>query len=199
MTESAAYPAPRQQQLGEEILNAISHGVGALLAVVATIFLVFRAKAYGTVLNIASVTVSKGKAVFQVLDHCSIFILILGTYVPVCLVTVGGTFGWTILAVNTACAVLGILLNAISLRRFKKLSLVLYVVMGWMGVLAFPHLIQNLSPWGFVALLLGGLSYTVGIVFYRQKEKPYRHGVWHFFVLGGTIFQFFTVYTNCCC
>ena len=219
MTESAAYPAPRQQQLGEELLNAISHGVGALLAVVATVFLIFRAKAYGTVLNIASVTifgvsmfllylvsclshalpVSKGKAVFQVLDHCSIFLLILGTYVPVCLVTVGGAFGWTLLAVNTACAVLGILLNAISLRRFKKLSLVLYVVMGWMGVLAFPHLIRGLSPWGFAALLLGGLSYTVGIIFYRQKEKLYRHGVWHFFVLGGTIFQFFTVYTNCCC
>ena len=218
MTASAAYPTPRPQRLGEEILNAVSHGVGALLAIVATILLVLRAKAYGTAVNIVSVTIfgismfvlylvsclyhaipiSKGKAVLQVLDHCSIFLLILGTYVPVCLVTVEGTLGAAILAVNTACAVLGILLNAFSLQRFKKFSLGLYVVMGWMGVLAVPHLFRGLSTGGFVALLLGGLSYTVGIVFYRQKEKPYRHGVWHFFVLAGTIFQFFTVYTNCC-
>lgn len=140
MTASAAYPTPRPQRLGEEILNAVSHGVGALLAIVATILLVLRAKAYGTAVNIVSVTIfgismfvlylvsclyhaipiSKGKAVLQVLDHCSIFLLILGTYVPVCLVTVEGTLGAAILAVNTACAVLGILLNAISLQRFKN-------------------------------------------------------------------------------
>ena len=218
MTASAAYPTPRPQQLGEEILNAVSHGVGALLAVVATVLLIFRAKAHGTAVNIASVAVfgasmfvlylvsclyhaipvSKGKSVLQVLDHCSIFLLILGTYVPVCLVTMEGALGVGILSVITACAVLGILLNAIDLQRFKKFSLVLYVVMGWMSVLVIPRLFRGLSTWGFVSLLLGGLSYTVGIVFYRQKEKPYRHGIWHFFVLAGTIFQFFTVYTNCC-
>lgn len=218
MTASAAYPTPRPQRLGEEILNAVSHGFGALLAVAATVLLIIRAKTYGMVVNVIGVAIfgasmfvlylisclyhaipiSKGKAVLQVLDHCSIFLLILGTYVPVCLAVLDGPLGITLLAVNTACAVLGILLNAIDLRRFKKFSLVLYVVMGWMAILALPYLFRELSTWGFAALLLGGLAYTAGIIFYRQKEKPYRHGVWHFFVLAGTVFQFFTVYTNCC-
>ena len=214
----AAGKVKRAQTAGEELANTLSHGFGAVLALGGAIPLVVRAAMSGSakaVFSLAAYGISlvvlytastvyhavkrpSLKAVLRVMDHCSIFLLILGTYVPVCLVTVEGTLGAAILAVNTACAVLGILLNAISLQRFKKFSLGLYVVMGWMGVLAVPHLFRGLSTGGFVALLLGGLSYTVGIVFYRQKEKPYRHGVWHFFVLAGTIFQFFTVYTNCC-
>ena len=141
---------------------------------------------------------SKGKQVFQVLDHCSIFLLILGTYTPVCLITVGGTFGLTIFAVNLSCGLLGIVLNAVSLKRWKKVSLVLYIVMGWLGVLAIPVILKNMSLGGVLLLLLGGIAYTVGVVFYRQKEKPYRHGIWHFFVLAGTVLQFMAVYTNCC-
>ena len=76
--------------------------------------------------------------------------------------------------------------------------MVLYIVMGWLGVLVFPLILRRLTTWGFVFLLLGGIAYTVGVVFYRQKEKPYRHGIWHFFVLAGTVLHFFTVYTNCC-
>jgi hemolysin III len=136
--------------------------------------------------------------VFQVLDHCSIFLLILGTYAPICLVTVGGALGLGIFGVNLACGVLGIVLNAIDLRRWKKFSLALYIIMGWMGVIIFPVILRRLTHGGFVCLLLGGVAYTVGVIFYRQKEKPYRHGIWHFFVLAGTVLQFITVYTNCC-
>ncbi len=220
MTESLAYPggSVRRQSVGEEVLNALTHGVGALLAVFGTALLILRAKAYGSLLNVVSVTIfgvsmillylisclyhalppSKGKQVFQVLDHCSIFLLILGTYTPVCLITVGGTFGPTIFAVNLSCGLLGIVLNAVSLKRWKKVSLVLYIVMGWLGVLAIPVILKNMSLGGVLLLLLGGIAYTVGVVFYRQKEKPYRHGVWHFFVLAGTVLQFMAVYTNCC-
>ena len=220
MTESLAYPggSVRRQSVGEEVLNALTHGVGDLLAVFGTVLLILRAKAYGSLLNVVSVTIfgvsmillylisclyhalppSKGKQVFQVLDHCSIFLLILGTYTPVCLITVGGTFGLTIFAVNLSCGLLGIVLNAVSLKRWKKVSLVLYIVMGWLGVLAIPVILKNMSLGGVLLLLLGGIAYTVGVVFYRQKEKPYRHGVWHFFVLAGTVLQFMAVYTNCC-
>lgn len=208
----------RPQKLGEELLNAISHGVGALLAVAGLVLLVVRAAHYGTAINVVSVTLfgasmvvlyaisclyhalreSTGKRVFQILDHCSIFFLILGTYIPICLVNVGGALGWTVFGVNTACAVVGIVLNAVNMKRWKKLSMVLYLVMGWMCLIALPSIFRSLTTIGFVLLVSGGLCYTVGVVFYRQKEKLYRHGIWHFFVLAGTVLQFFMVYTNCC-
>ena len=127
-----------------------------------------------------------------------IFLLILGTYTPICLITVGGTFGLTIFGINLACGIVGIVLNAVSLKRWKKVSLVLYIVMGWLGILALPTIWRNMTLEGLCLLLLGGVAYTVGVIFYRQKEKPYRHGIWHFFVLAGTVLQFFAVYTNCC-
>lgn len=209
---------PRKQSLGEELVNAISHGIGALLGIAGLCVLAWRAVSLGTPLHVVSVSIfgasmillylvsclyhalphCKGKNVLQVLDHCSIFILIVGSYAPVCLVTVGGRKGWIIFLINAVCGILGILLNAISFQRWKKVSMVLYIVMGWMGILIFPTLFRNLSALGFLFLLLGGIAYTVGVFFYRQKEKKYWHGIWHAFVLLGTILHFFTVYTNCC-
>ena len=187
MTESLAYPGGgvRRQSVGEEILNAITHGVGALLAVVGTVLLVLRATAYGELKNVISVAIfggsmillylisclyhalppSRGKQVFQVLDHCSIFLLILGTYTPICLITVGGTFGMVIFGINLTCGVLGIVLNAISLKRWKKVSMVLYIVMGWLGILAFPVILRNMRLSGILLLLLGGMILVVlGII-----------------------------------
>lgn len=208
----------RRQKLGEEIVNAITHGVGALLSIAGLVLLVVRAARYGTAIHVVSVTLfgtsmillylcsclyhalaeCKGKRVFQVLDHCTIFLLILGTYIPICLVNIGGALGWTLFGVNTTCAVVGIVLTAVNMKRWKKLSMILYVVMGWMCLIGLPAIYRALDTMGFVWLVLGGVCYTVGILFYRQKEKLYRHGIWHVFVLAGTIFQFFTVYTNCC-
>ena len=200
------------------MLNAVTHGLGALLGIVGTIVLICHARAIGGRLNLVSVTVfgvsmillylisclyhalprSRGKAVFQVLDHCSIFLLIVGTYTPICLVIVGGAFGLTLFGINLTCGIVGIVLNAIDLRRWKKLSLVLYIVMGWIGILALPIIWKNMRLLALVFLVLGGVAYTVGVIFYRQKEKPYRHGIWHFFVLAGTTLHFFTVYLSCC-
>lgn len=220
MTASAIQPMnqPRRQSLGEELINAISHGLGAALGVAGLVLLDWKAISYGNTNNLVSVTifgvsmillylisclyhalpVSRGKEVFQVLDHCSIFLLIVGTYAPIFLVTVGGKLGWTIFLLDAACGVVGIVLNAIDLQRWKKVSLILYIAMGWMGVLALPSMLRNLSKSGFLLLLLGGVAYTVGVVFYRNKEKKYWHGIWHLFVLLGTVLQFFAIYTNCC-
>ena len=210
---------PRRQSLGEELVNAITHGLGVLLGIAGLCLLLYRSILHGETIHVVSVTIfgasiillylvsclyhalphSRGKRVFQILDHCSIFILIVGSYAPICLVTVGGKLGITAFAVNAAYGVLEILLNAVNFQRWKRLSQVLYLVMGWMGVMVLPVIFRNLSRLGFILLLLGGVSYTVGVIFYRQKEKKYRHGIWHVFVLLGTVLQFFTVYTNCCC
>ena len=210
---------PRIQSLGEELVNAITHGLGALLGIAGLILLVYRAVKYGETVHVVSVTIfgvsmillylvsclyhalprSGGKRVFQILDHCSIFLLIVGSYAPVCLVIVGGEPGMAVFAVNAACGILGILLNAFSFHRWKRVSQILYLVMGWMGILMFPYILRNMSRLGFALLLLGGISYTVGVIFYRQKEKKYRHGIWHGFVLLGTVLHFFAYYTNCCC
>lgn len=217
-TANGSGGAVRRQKLGEELVNAISHGVGALLAIAGLVLLAVRAARHGSAINVVSVVIfgvsmillylfscmyhalapCKGKRVFQVLDHCSIFLLILGSYTPICLVNIGGALGWTVFGVNAACAVVGIVLNAVNMKRWKKLSMVLYIVMGWMCIFCLPAIVRSLTTMGLVFLVLGGVSYTIGVIFYRQKDKLYRHGIWHFFVLAGTILQFFTIYTNCC-
>lgn len=220
MTESTvpSYGSPRRQELGEELINAISHGIGALLAIAGTVLLIVKAVSYGSVLHVVTVTlfgvsmillyvisclyhaltVPRGKHVFQILDHCSIFLMILGTYLPITLIAIGGGLGWTLFGIIAVCAVVGVVLNSISLSKWKKLSMALYVMMGWLVAITLPMLYRAFTLPGFLFLLLGGAAYTIGILFYRQKEKRYRHSVWHFFVLAGTVLQFFTVYTNCC-
>ncbi len=110
----------------------------------------------------------------------------------------GGPYGWVLFGINLACGLVGIVLNAVDLARWKKLSLVLYLIMGWMAVLAMPVMLHNLSRIGFLLILLGGLPTPLGWSSIGKKDKPYRHGIWHFFVLAGTVFHFFAVYTNCC-
>lgn len=218
MTAAPLSRAVRPQEPGEELLNALTHGAGALLAVLATCFLLHRAAVLGGVVNRVSVAVfgvsmvvlylfsclyhalprGRGKQVLQVFDHCSIFLLILGTYTPICLVTIGGRWGVVLFSVLAVCAVVGIVLNCVSLTRFKRLSQVLYLIMGWMGLLTLPMILRALPLWGFLFLLFGGLAYTAGVFFYRHKEKRYWHGIWHFFVLAGTAFHFVTIFTNCC-
>ncbi len=211
-------PLHRPQGLGEEIANAVSHGLGVLLAIAGMVVLLVRASGSGSTLAVVSVALygasmvilylisclyhslaaPRGKQVFQILDHCSIFLLILGSYIPISLVLIGGWVGWAMFGVITACAVLGIVLNSISFQRWRKLSMVLYVVMGWLGVLTLPLMIRATSLSGLGLLVLGGVSYTLGIVFYRQRERKYRHFIWHLFVLGGTILQFFFIFNYCC-
>ena len=201
------------QTLGEEIANAISHGVGSLLAIAACAVLIVRAAIRSTAIGVVSASIygaslillytfsslyhslthPGAKKVFRVFDHCSIFFLILGTYTPICLAMIKGAVGWTLFGVNALCTVIGIVFNSINLNRFSKVSMFLYLLMGW-SVLSSIKTVIALTPFsGMVLLSVGGILYTVGIVFYKLKSIKYMHFVWHLFVLGGSIVQYFYV------
>ena len=208
--------AHRPQTLGEEIANTISHGLGAILAAAGAVPLLVKAALGGSAAAVAGMAVYAGsliilygasaiyhgvqnpqrKAVLRILDHCSIFLLILGTYIPLALLTLGGTLGWVLIAVNTALAVVGIALDLIDLNRFSKITLVLYAAMGWLILPALKTVVQVLPLAGVLLLASGGMAYTVGIIFYKSKKR-YMHFVWHLFVLAGSVLQYFCVLFYC--
>ena len=204
----------RAQTLGEEIANAISHGLGTGLSIAGMIILivaavvhekgaiaVVSAALYGAGLILLytnsslyhSLTNKKAKRVFKILDHCSIFVLILCCYIPVLLVIIGGALGWTWFGICTACTVLGVVLNSINLERWKKLSMVLYVVVGWSAVAILRPLLEAINTRELWLLVSGGLAYTLGIIFYSNKKIKYMHFIWHIFVLAGSVLQYFFV------
>lgn len=205
------------QSFGEELANSISHGVGSALAIAGTVCLIvyacFTSDAMGIVgaalygaslilLYMASTlyhafTNKRVKRVFQVFDHCSIFILIVGTYIPICFTALRGTLGWILFGINMGCAVLGIVLNAIDLHRWHKLSLVLYVIMGWSIAMAVKPVIEIFTLRQMLFLIIGGICYTAGIIFYVNKKVKYFHFVWHIFVLMGSVFHYFFVLLEC--
>lgn len=207
----------RPQTLGEEISNAVSHGIGGLLSIAGTVILIILgAKAesvaaviwgafYGAALIILytvsclyhSLARNRAKKVFRVLDHCSIFLLISGTYAPISVLMIGGKIGFSLITVNIACAVLGILLNAINMEKWKKLSLLLYVIMGWMCLFAIKPIIAAAPKDILWLLIAGGVAYTVGIIFYKMSKKKYMHFIWHLFVLIGSILHYFFVLFGC--
>lgn len=203
----------KTQTLGEEIANSISHGIGAGLSVAALVLLIVRAVHTSGALGVVSASIyggslvllyllsclyhalakTKARKLFQILDHCSIFILIVGTYTPIALSYIKGALGWTIFGIQAGCMVLGIIFNAINMERWKKASLVLYVIMGWLIVISIKSIL-TFPPAALWFLVLGGVSYTVGIIFYKKKELKFFHFIWHIFVLAGSILQFFCVY-----
>lgn len=199
--------------LGEEVFSAVSHGVSALFAIAALVLLlVFCEK---TPLKVVSVSVygammvllytvstiyhglglNRAKVVFRSLDHCTIFLLIAGTYTPITLVCLGGALGWTMFGVVWAAAVLGVVLNAVSVERFKKVSMVCYLAMGWVVVFAMKTFVAHVSGLGFWCLLAGGIAFTAGAVLYGVGKKvPYMHSVFHLFVLAGSVLHSICVY-----
>ena len=206
----------RPQTRGEEVANTVSHGVGALLAAAGGAVLIVKAALGGStmavvgvslyaasllVLYVAStvyhgVTVPQAKQVLRVVDHCSIFLLILGTYIPLALLTLGGRLGWVLIGVNTLLALAGMTLKIIDLNRFGKISLVLYAAMGWLIAPAVRTVAEVLPAAGFGLLLSGGIAYTLGIAFYTSK-KHYMHFIFHLFVLLGSILQYLCVLLYC--
>jgi hemolysin III len=193
--------------LGEEIANSVTHGVGALLSLIGTAILLYRAARDGTTLHVISFAVygsclfllhlsstlyhalrpPQAKRVFRVFDHCSIYLLIAGTYTPFLLLSLWGRWGLTLLIAIWTLAIAGIVFKSLFIGRLQRASVLLYVLMGWMIIVAareawarVPH-----AAIGFVAA--GGLFYTLGVVFYAWKSLPYNHAVWHLFVLGGSV------------
>ena len=203
---------------GEEIFNMVSHIVGGAFGIVATVLcIVFSAihknvygvisgAIYGTTMILLYTMSSiyhglkpdlKAKKVFQVIDHCSIFLLIAGSYTPFALCTFreySTTLGWTIFGVIWAFAILGIVLNSIDLKKYRVFSMICYLVMGWCVIIKAPLLPKLLGIPGTVLLVLGGIAYTVGAIFYGfGKKHKYIHSVFHLFILLGSILQFFTI------
>lgn len=193
--------------LGEEIANSVTHGVGALLSLIGTAVLLYRAARNGTTLHVVSFAVygsclfllhlsstlyhalrpPRAKRVFRVFDHCSIYLLIAGTYTPFLLLSLWGRWGLTLLIAIWTLAIAGIVFKSLFIGRLQRASVLLYILMGWMIIVAareawmrVPH-----AAIGFVAA--GGLFYTLGVAFYAWKSLPYNHAVWHLFVLGGSV------------
>ncbi len=198
--------------LGEEIFNSVSHGVGVALACVGFGILIVLSALYGDAWAVSSSIVysfslfalylastlyhacpnRKVKGVLQVLDHCSIFLLIAGTYTPYTLITLRGALGWTLFGVVWGAAIVGVVLNAIDVRKYSRISLACYVAMGWVVVLAIRPLMASLAWNGLVLLALGGVFYTVGIIFYVIR-RSYMHSIWHLFVLAGSVCHYLSI------
>ena len=138
----------------------------------------------------------KVKDIFRIIDHSAIYLLIAGTYTPISLVALEGLWSQIIFITVWIIAITGIGFNIFWFERVKKLSVVLYLTMGWLSILVIRDLISNLPTTSLVFLLIGGLFYTTGIIFYAKKSIKYNHAIWHIFVLGGSIFHFFTVFIN---
>ena len=203
---------------GEEIFNMTSHIVGAVLGVVATVLCIIFAAVNGNCYGIISgaiygatmivlYTMSsiyhglspklKSKKVFQILDHCSIFLLIAGSYTPFALCTIrenNPVWGWVIFGSIWFLAILGITLNSIDIKKYKKFSMICYLLMGWFIILKASILPQTLTWNGFILLLAGGVAYTIGAVIYGiGKKHKYAHSIFHLFILLGSFLQFLCI------
>jgi len=148
---------------------------------------------YGISTLYHAITIPLAKRILQQLDHSAIYLLIAGTYTPVTLLGVQGAFGWVIFGIEWGIAAAGIYLKAVYHGRYETLSLVLYAVMGWLIVIAAKPMFANVDTLTLSLLLAGGLTYTLGIIFYVWDSLHLNHAIWHLFVLGGSIFHFFVV------
>ena len=198
----------------EELLNAISHGVGAVLAILGLVFgIIYTARLsctkgvvgvsiYGATLILLytmstvyhAVKPSRAKAILRIFDHCSIYVLIAGSYTPIIICLYNGLARAIFLSITWGIALFGIALNIIDLERFEKLSLTCYLVMGWQVVFMLKQVLKSVDSKGILLLVVGGLCYTVGAVIYvLGKKYKYMHSVWHIFVLAGSVFHYFSI------
>lgn len=190
----------------EEVFNSITHGVGILVSIAALVVMLFFSCRYGSTLHIVSAAVfgttlvllytastlyhsfqkPRLKRIFKIMDHSCIYALIAGTYTPFVLVTLRGALGWTIFGIVWSLTVLGILFKVFFINRFKIISTLAYVLMGWIIVVAIKPLVHALPVSAIVWIASGGVVYTLGTIFYSWKKIPYNHAIWHFFVLAGS-------------
>lgn len=196
----------------EHKVSAFVHLVGAALALVGLPVLIVVAAMEGTARHVVAFTIfgstlvllflfsslyhavkGPAKPVLKKIDCILIFWLIAGTYTPVCLIALGGTLGWTLVGINWGLAVVGTVNEAIAWKYHRAVSHALYLAMGWLALPAFAPVVKALGGMGFALILAGGFFYTGGLVFYAWKRLPHSHGIWHAFVLAGSICHFFSV------
>ncbi len=203
---------------GEEIFNMVSHIVGGALGIVAVVLCVIMAAVHNNVYGIVGGAIygftmillytmssiyhglkpdKMAKKVFQIFDHCSIFLLIAGTYTPITLssiMRVSAWDAWWMFGIIWGAAVFGIVLNSIDLKSTRKISLIAYLLMGWCIVAKFGVLVKAMSAGGILFLVLGGIAYSVGVIFYvLGKKKKYFHSIFHLFILLGSLLHFFCI------
>ncbi|OLO27566.1 hemolysin D [Alkalihalophilus pseudofirmus] len=197
----------------EEVVNAITHGIGVVLSITALVFLIIFSVKHGTAWHTVSFTIygatmillyvsstlvhsfppGKVKNLFEIFDHSAIYLFIAGTYTPFTLVVLNGALGWTLLSIVWGIAIIGVVFKSFFTKRFLYLSTILYIAMGWIIVIAWKPLVDTLPFEGMMLLVLGGIFYTVGTIFYVWRGFQFHHAVWHLFVLAGTVAHFFAV------
>jgi len=206
-------PATGLYSDAEEVAHVVTHGVGLLLSILGLVVLVVVASARGDVWHVVSVAIygstlvllyaastfyhalhsPRAKAVFRVLDHATIYLLIAGTYTPFTLVNLRGGWGWALFGAVWGLAILGVVLEAAATHRGRILSLILYIGMGWLVAIAVKPLIASVATGGLILMVAGGLAYTGGVVFYAWRSLPFNHAIWHVFVLAGSVCHYFAV------
>jgi hemolysin III len=199
---------------GEEIAHAVSHGMGLLAALIAGPLLVAQASARGMPWGVVSVSVfvasivlmylastvyhilpsGHGKRVLRTMEHCTIFLLIAGTYTPLTLLSIQGVVGWSLLALVWGLAIFGMILKSVASTHHRWLPAVLYLALAWMVVVEIRPLSASIPFAGMVWLFAGGIAYTVGMAFFAARSVPYLHFVWHLFVLAGTTCHFIAIW-----
>lgn len=200
----------KDYSLGEEIANSVTHGVGALLGIAALVLLLVEATtgigAISAIIYSLSIILlftmstlyhafppSKVKRVFKRFDHLSIYVLIAGTYTPLLLVGISGTKGLILFGIQWLLVIIGVVFKAIWIKKFQAIHLILFLIMGWMGIVLFNDL-KAISTLSLNFILIGGICYTLGVLFYVSRLFKYSHMVWHLFVLAGSVFHFFAAY-----
>ncbi|MDZ4122211.1 MAG: hemolysin III family protein [Candidatus Cloacimonadaceae bacterium] len=203
-------PLSSQQSLGEEIANSITHGTGVGLSIAALVILVVFAARQSDVWKIVSFSIYGAtmitmylastlyhafpqpnvKRFFRILDHSSIFLLIAGTYTPITIGHLRGGWGWTLFGLIWGLSLIGINLKIFAMKRLKYVSIIIYILMGWLALIAIKPLMAATGPAFIKWILIGGILYSFGVIFYAWKKLPYHHAVWHLFVLAGGISHF---------
>jgi hemolysin III len=196
--------------ISEEIFNSVTHGIGALLSMAGLAILAIAAINRGSSRALASYSIygltlvtlylfstlyhgivpEKAKQKLRLMDHASIYLLIAGSYTPITLLYLKGPWGWSLFGIVWGLAIIGIVLKMIDIEKTKIASMTLYFLMGWMVVLALKPMLKSVPAGMLVMLLVGGLFYTLGIIFFAAKKIPHNHGIWHLFVLAGSICHF---------
>jgi len=200
--------------LGEEIAHTVSHGVGLLLSIAALVLMVVYSSRYGDAWHITSTSIygvtlillyaastlyhgiptSRAKHVLRKLDHTSIYLLIAGTYTPFTLVSIRGGWGWTLFGMVWGIAVLGVVLELAVKQRMERLSIGLYLGLGWLVIIAIKPMLATVETSGLLLLLAGGIFYSLGVIFYIWEKLSYHHAIWHLFVLAGSAMHFCAVF-----
>ncbi len=204
--------------LGEEIAHSATHGFGALASVVGLVLMLIRSASDGDAWNVVSsaifgatmivmyasstfyhaLTPPRARRVFKILDHSAIYLLIAGSYTPFLLVSLRGGWGWSMFGVIWGLAAGGVVFKAFFAGRYKLVSTLIYLGMGWLCVIAIKPMLANVPSGALVRLLAGGVAYSLGTIFYMWRGMKYHHAVWHVFVLAGTFCHFLAVYGYLC-